>query len=180
MALAFDRVRGSLASRGTRSPGKRAVQSHAYRAREIFPPGREQAADSVKKWRRGRDSNPWKPFGFNGFQDRRLKPLGHLSVTPVSTRAPITRSCESCCGRWRNRRPVLYGCRSIAGAAGRRAPRGPGANVGRPAVRGVRQGILPVIFTSVDYVHRPERPGKAPIHDFRERGTERVADSQRP
>ena len=32
-------------------------------------------------WRRGRDSNPWKPFDFNGFQDRRLKPLGHLSVT---------------------------------------------------------------------------------------------------
>jgi hypothetical protein len=30
-------------------------------------------------WRRGRDSNPWKPSGFNGFQDRRLKPLGHLS-----------------------------------------------------------------------------------------------------
>jgi hypothetical protein len=32
-----------------------------------------------KGWRRGRDSNPWKPSGFNGFQDRRLKPLGHLS-----------------------------------------------------------------------------------------------------
>ena len=31
-------------------------------------------------WRRGRDSNPWKPFDFNGFQDRRLKPLGHLSA----------------------------------------------------------------------------------------------------
>jgi hypothetical protein len=30
-------------------------------------------------WRRERDSNPRKPFGFNGFQDRRLKPLGHLS-----------------------------------------------------------------------------------------------------
>src|SRR4029434_7352022 len=30
--------------------------------------------------RRGRDSNPWKPFCFNGFQDRRLKPLGHLSA----------------------------------------------------------------------------------------------------
>jgi hypothetical protein len=31
-------------------------------------------------WRRGRDSNPWKPFDFNGFQDRRLQPLGHLSM----------------------------------------------------------------------------------------------------
>src|SRR5437870_3480485 len=35
-------------------------------------------------WRRGRDSNPWKPFGFNGFQDRRLKPLGHLSAGSLS------------------------------------------------------------------------------------------------
>ena len=32
------------------------------------------------KWRRERDSNPRAPFGANGFQDRRLKPLGHLSV----------------------------------------------------------------------------------------------------
>src|SRR5512138_959337 len=31
-------------------------------------------------WRRGRDSNPWYPSGYNGFQDRRLKPLGHLSA----------------------------------------------------------------------------------------------------
>jgi hypothetical protein len=31
-------------------------------------------------WRRGRDSNPWYPSGYNGFQDRRLKPLGHLST----------------------------------------------------------------------------------------------------
>src|SRR5918993_4068500 len=31
-------------------------------------------------WRRERDSNPRKPFDFNGFQDRRLKPLGHLSI----------------------------------------------------------------------------------------------------
>jgi hypothetical protein len=36
-------------------------------------------ASRVQGWRRGRDSNPWKPSGFNGFQDRRLKPLGHLS-----------------------------------------------------------------------------------------------------
>jgi hypothetical protein len=30
-------------------------------------------------WRRERDSNPRAPFGANGFQDRRLKPLGHPS-----------------------------------------------------------------------------------------------------
>src|SRR5262245_23019843 len=31
-------------------------------------------------WRRERDSNPRARFRANGFQDRRLKPLGHLSV----------------------------------------------------------------------------------------------------
>ena len=30
-------------------------------------------------WRRGWDSNPRDPFGPNGFQDRRLQPLGHPS-----------------------------------------------------------------------------------------------------
>ena len=33
-----------------------------------------------KEWRRERDSNPRARFRANGFQDRRLKPLGHLSV----------------------------------------------------------------------------------------------------
>ena len=32
------------------------------------------------QWRRKRDSNPRNPFEFNGFQDRRLKPLGHSSI----------------------------------------------------------------------------------------------------
>src|SRR5687768_2002296 len=31
-------------------------------------------------WRRERDSNPRNSFPFNGFQDRRLKPLGHPSA----------------------------------------------------------------------------------------------------
>jgi hypothetical protein len=31
--------------------------------------------------RRGWDSNPRDPFGSNGFQDRRLQPLGHPSYT---------------------------------------------------------------------------------------------------
>jgi hypothetical protein len=30
-------------------------------------------------WRRGWDSNPRDPFRSNGFQDRRLQPLGHPS-----------------------------------------------------------------------------------------------------
>ena len=43
-------------------------------------------ADSVVKkvWRRGRDSNPWL-FRVTGFQDRLLKPLGHLSVQSTQT-----------------------------------------------------------------------------------------------
>ena len=36
-------------------------------------------------WRRGRDSNPRDPFGPNGFQDRRIKPLSHPSVFLYST-----------------------------------------------------------------------------------------------
>jgi hypothetical protein len=32
-----------------------------------------------ESWRRGWDSNPRGPFGPNGFQDRRLQPLGHPS-----------------------------------------------------------------------------------------------------
>ena len=31
-------------------------------------------------WRRKRDSNPRIAFTINGFQDRRLKPLGHSST----------------------------------------------------------------------------------------------------
>jgi hypothetical protein len=34
-------------------------------------------------WRRERDSNPRYPSGYSGFQDRRLKPLGHLSGDPI-------------------------------------------------------------------------------------------------
>ena len=33
-----------------------------------------------ENWRRDRDSNPGRTFILNGFQDRRLKPLSHLSV----------------------------------------------------------------------------------------------------
>ena len=39
-----------------------------------------EAAEGREGWRRERDSNPRKPSDFSGFQDRRLKPLGHLSV----------------------------------------------------------------------------------------------------
>ncbi len=35
-------------------------------------------------WRRKRDSNPRASSPANGFQDRRLQPLGHSSVTKVA------------------------------------------------------------------------------------------------
>ena len=36
--------------------------------------------DNVDIWRRKRDSNPRTSYPVNGFQDRRLQPLGHSSV----------------------------------------------------------------------------------------------------
>jgi hypothetical protein len=43
------------------------------------------------EWRRGWDSNPRDPFGSNGFQDRRLQPLGHPSEIDliIVTYSPI-------------------------------------------------------------------------------------------
>src|ERR1700759_4663087 len=32
------------------------------------------------KWRRGWDSNPRYPYGYNGFRDRPIQPLSHLSA----------------------------------------------------------------------------------------------------
>ena len=42
-------------------------------------------------WRRERDSNPRARFRANGFQDRRLKPLGHLSVQTCTNPELATR-----------------------------------------------------------------------------------------
>src|SRR5215831_4988291 len=43
-------------------------------------------------WRRGRDSNPRNPCGFNGFRDRPIQPLSHLSagvITRVTALAQV-------------------------------------------------------------------------------------------
>ena len=34
-------------------------------------------------WRRGWDSNPRNPFGLNGFRDRPIQPLSHLSAMRI-------------------------------------------------------------------------------------------------
>ncbi len=49
-----------------------------------FEQARQQACRSGRplrgrRWRRGRDSNPRCPCGQSGFQDRRIRPLCHLS-----------------------------------------------------------------------------------------------------
>jgi hypothetical protein len=43
----------------------------------IFTPA--QPALFFNIWRRGWDSNPRNPFGLNGFRDRPIQPLSHLS-----------------------------------------------------------------------------------------------------
>src|SRR3989344_9323309 len=43
-------------------------------------------------WRRGWDSNPRYPFGYNALARRRFQPLSHLSVLPTITIAGITGS----------------------------------------------------------------------------------------
>jgi hypothetical protein len=66
------------------------------------------------KWRRERDSNPRNPSGFNGFQDRRLKPLGHLSSVREIARIPL---------RLASRRRLSTGARSAkVDANGAEAP----------------------------------------------------------
>ena len=42
--------------------------------------GWKQHEGGAAQWRRGWDSNPRDPFESNGFQDRRLQPLGHPSI----------------------------------------------------------------------------------------------------
>lgn len=43
-----------------------------------------KAANSFVFWRRKRDSNPRTSHPVNGFQDRRLQPLGHSSIFKVA------------------------------------------------------------------------------------------------
>src|ERR1035441_1716108 len=48
----------------------------------------ESAARPSIRWRRKRDSNPRYPSGYNGFNDRRLKPLGHSSKSRLTESGP--------------------------------------------------------------------------------------------
>ena len=71
--------------------------------RDIAP---SLARSASEGWRRGRDSNPWYPSGYSGFQDRRHRPLGHPSASdavPFLEHAPyrplyveVRGPCVSC------------------------------------------------------------------------------------
>ena len=48
------------------------------------------------EWRRKRDSNPRLSFPNNGFQDRRLQPLGHSSIPNLSPKGLESQSHLNC------------------------------------------------------------------------------------
>src|SRR5207237_1189982 len=87
-------------------------------------PGREHSrcvrVDGIG-WRRGRDSNPWYPSGYNGFQDRRLKPLGHLSARGAVQASHITAALallrNGTSWAWRASMCDAAGAACLAGAA---------------------------------------------------------------
>jgi hypothetical protein len=45
------------------------------------------------RWRRGWDSNPRNPYGFNGFRDRPIQPLSHLSALLLALRLSRKKDC---------------------------------------------------------------------------------------
>ena len=45
---------------------------------------------SIFEWRRGGDSNPRNPCEFNGFRDRPVQPLRHLSMARPAGFEPTT------------------------------------------------------------------------------------------
>ena len=48
--------------------------------------GRPQSVRGQTKWRRGRDSNPRNACALNGFRDRPVRPLRHLSACEADRR----------------------------------------------------------------------------------------------
>ena len=98
-------------------------------------------------WRRGWDSNPRTPYGVSGFQDRRLKPLGHPSNVhssesgglPTHYPAFASTSCE----HWPPKMPFYH---PWAGCA--KGPV-PSSYKGPPSL------LLFVELTTIDACHGP-------------------------
>ncbi len=63
-------------------------------------------------WRRKRDSNPRGPYDPNGFQDRRLRPLGHSSISYPTLISISYKHCHySFQWRWQSLAPASRGDR---------------------------------------------------------------------
>lgn len=61
------------------------VPGRGGRLRGLNAPFRAFAGRSTERWRRGRDSNPRNACALNGFRDRPVRPLRHLSAKPWLT-----------------------------------------------------------------------------------------------
>jgi hypothetical protein len=57
-------------------------------------------------WRRGWDSNPRDPFRSNGFQDRRLQPLGHPSFSNCNLQQGLAVGFVNCSASLREASPA--------------------------------------------------------------------------
>ncbi len=69
---------GGLTCAGRNTPSGRGAAAVRFRQAFRWKRLRPDRAGKIG-WRRRRDSNPRDPFESNGFQDRRLRPLGHSS-----------------------------------------------------------------------------------------------------
>jgi hypothetical protein len=79
--------RVEVADREVRIIGSNTSLLQVLTAAAGVKPATPGVRSSVLKWRRRRDSNPRYGFRpYNGLANRRLQPLGHVSVTPICTR----------------------------------------------------------------------------------------------
>jgi addiction module HigA family antidote len=77
--------------------GKKALICSTLAAGAGVTPATADLRSSVLNWRRRRDSNPRYAFrAYNGLANRRLQPLGHISVASICpSRGGLARECRS-------------------------------------------------------------------------------------
>ena len=87
----LNEVQSDLKSGSIPSPDRHHAYQHALRAEILAVKCFRRVLDTFNalSWRRKRDSNPRASYPANGFQDRRLRPLGHSSISKLSD-FPIT------------------------------------------------------------------------------------------
>jgi len=86
--------RVEVAEGEVRIMGSRSDLLRTLAATESGLPAAPGVPSFVPKWRRGWDSNPRYACTHNGFRDRRLRPLGHLSVRDAGYK-PAARALQS-------------------------------------------------------------------------------------